>query len=1299
MLVFNTLVFILTFPFINPHIYLYHTHDGRQLEFYDCVLVQSLYYCRRPTLPVNLTRDHQPEFCQLNGGQLHRFSELKDKNINTSTILHGWRSSIERVEKYSRYLTHPTTNNDGHICQCIDPASFGKNCEYQLPVGDTFQETLDWRLITRLRSPNQVQIHGDIVCYTTLTCDSIQLCLDWREICDGIQNCENATDEENCDLLEMHVCDDGDEYRCMNGMCIPQEYFLDGEFDCLDWSDEIQYKKSDECAGESASAQCDDHVCPPNEWSCGDGQCIRDRLAFTVLRDYATCENRRDQYFMCERQLHSLSWTMPNGRCHEGTPYEAPLLPNRTGEEYCAYLLRCVLSEGGEKNCPCPTGPVCNDEIHQHCLNQWILYRKTSWITSFIYILYAFTATVEGYSREFAYAVDGTIRCQKSIILITNISMIPALENPGRVIHDNLCRKIFPVPYLETSVMTHDCHYQHESTNVCDEWNPCMSITRLRDGFSNCLNHRDESEDDDNSDVHKSCSRVHRHRFRCSRQQSTCLSVMALRNGKFDCKNNFDEIWFGNGRPLSRIHCNDRQKDQCSLLRRYIEQSWHNTTEHEQSSFTNPVIPFRSYCDTFWDLDPPEDENRTGCQQWWECAQDQRHCRTKQCFDQIWKTDFEWDCPGAEDESGLLNWMAHHVRQTTESTGASDSNSHFVATTCNQTSQFLCLSPFTFHTQFHCIHQDRIGDGRIDCAGAIDEQGILKHCSQSRPLGSHFLCLSTNTCIPYFHHCQPGYRCPNRTDDESWCSLLDRSASCPNPDDFMCLDGKCVQIGRCDKDFTCSHFEDEYMCDYPSTTRQKVVLYRSEKQSRMSNTRKSFQLPSFPHHARASQQIIMSNISTQFTSTSASSRRHPSPLANLTAYRCNRGIGILSTNNQTVCLCPPQYYGDRCQYHNDRLAVLLHLNLSQSIYATTTDPNITLKLLLIFSNHNQTIMTHEFHVRPAYEDTINDKKRVHFFYSHASDNRRGREERYLNRSDILHHHPHSIQIDLYEVRPQQRPSLVSVWKYPLFFDYLPVSHFAKVLHLRQVNELENPCLSDPCPANATCYPLMNDHSQHVCVCKDNYTGEECSNEDEECRDGHCGEGSLCRTNYGAAHRGNYHPYCVCPYNRSGDQCEIEHDRCRPNPCLNGGSCYASSRFDQFLCQCLKEYHGLTCQWKKSTAQLSIDIDSQQVAIGLQFFDIDFTSLDLHLVHQRAHISLPPVIEYYREERTIPNIILAKIYSSYHDPSPELFLLSVQTETKSLIGKMNASKTNQCQHTRTLLESEFLCFFILVHSSS
>ena len=210
--------FLFALCFVRSQIYLHNTNDGRSIEFYDCVLVQSLFYCRRPREPANLSRDNDTQSCELNRGKLHRFSEVfRATNINISIILHQWKSSLERVEQYARYVGN-NSEPDGYLCQCLDPSSFGKSCEYLLPAGKTFQQSLDWQLIMRTENPLDVQMHGDVVCYETLQCDSGMLCLDWREVCDGVQNCMSGLDEENCDLLEMNICDD-DEYRCMNGMC------------------------------------------------------------------------------------------------------------------------------------------------------------------------------------------------------------------------------------------------------------------------------------------------------------------------------------------------------------------------------------------------------------------------------------------------------------------------------------------------------------------------------------------------------------------------------------------------------------------------------------------------------------------------------------------------------------------------------------------------------------------------------------------------------------------------------------------------------------------------------------------------------------------------------------------------------------------------------------------------------------------------------------------------------------------------------------------------------------------------
>jgi hypothetical protein len=56
-------------------------------------------------------------------------------------------------------------------------------------------------------------------------------------------------------------------------MCIPEEYWLDGDHDCMDWTDEIHTLVSTggDCSN-GPSLVCDEHICPYNQWSCGDGK-------------------------------------------------------------------------------------------------------------------------------------------------------------------------------------------------------------------------------------------------------------------------------------------------------------------------------------------------------------------------------------------------------------------------------------------------------------------------------------------------------------------------------------------------------------------------------------------------------------------------------------------------------------------------------------------------------------------------------------------------------------------------------------------------------------------------------------------------------------------------------------------------------------------------------------------------------------------------------------------------------------------------------------------------------------------
>ena len=1254
MMILLKILFVL--PLVKGKIYLYNTIDSPSVDFYDCILHESLLYCRRPVEPIALNRSQDVLQCH-HKGRKYSFADLRNQNINISTVLHQWKSSIEKVEQYSNYLRN-SSRSDGFVCQCIEPLSFGKNCEYMLPMGKTIAETFTSQYLLKRFYPRYVQIYGDVICYITLACNSGLLCLDWRDICDGVRQCTSGIDEQNCAKLEFNECE-SDEYRCMNGMCIPDEYFLDGVFDCLDWSDELQYYNDADCPIELPSIQCDDRICPANQFSCGDGQCIVDRFGFQKLTKIKSeCRSRREQYRLCETHFIVDKWTLPNGRCHERDEYEELNVTDRTIDEHCEYLLKCALSDGFEKHCPCGRDSLCDQLLNSTCPLEYIQYPKGGIMAPYVLFFYDRILNYSVYSPDFLW-INGTIICDGipykiDPIRLPFISDLHLLEN-------RLCRSV-------TNTSATNDQYCHNRSNhlghICSESKQCISTSRLRDGFVNCADRMDEV---DSPSISSICSPIQRYRFRCSANQPTCLSITALGNLRSDCKNTFDEHWLGTSTQLSDINCNKLWKDQCEILREYVKNSWiFNSTNQVTTQFR---IPFHYYCDTFWNLVLKEDENLTECGKWWVCSDDQWQCATGQCIHEKWVLDGEWDCSDASDEDIFSNQLLEdrNLRIVPFSTIMNRSTKSIpFAAFCNPRTEFPCLpinltgSLDNLHTNRPCIDRHRIGDGRIDCYGAIDERNTITHCRQSNMLGYNYKCNSTNNeCIPYWKHCLSGDRCSDYSDDWFWCNQL------PNLYDFLCFNGTFLKDGRCDRKADCAHGEDEYMCEYQNLSKLTGLYYREEKENTAKNTERKLRLRRFP---------LDSNFTEPTSgSTSTTSPETRSPPDQSIAYWCNRGVGIEIFNGSIACFCPPQYYGDKCQYHADRITIRFHLDLSQSIYTPESDIQIVVKIVILFLYRKNIIISHVFHVRVASEYFIYTKKVVSLLYSRTL------------RSNTLNDHLYSIRIEMYERVESDEPVFIAVWQYSLDFHYLPVNRFAKVIRMIKISKEISPCSSNPCNSNQDCQPLMNDPSKYICLCKGNFTGDDCSIADPQCLAGHCFPGSICKPNYRGILIGNNLPYCICPFDQFGERCEIKHDQCSITPCLNNGTCYPASRPDSTTCICTEEYQGNRCQYRKPEVTLYINESVEHLAAVVQYFDIDFLTLNLILVHQEVYRILPKYFEHRHGQKTAPEIILVKLYSSpSNEILPEIYPISIHINVTTIYATSQVLESNRCVDIRCLL---------------
>lgn len=287
--------------------------------------------------------------------------------------------------------------------------------------------------------------------------------------------------------------------------------------------------------------------------------------------------------------------------------------------------------------------------------------------------------------------------------------------------------------------------------------------------------------------------------------------------------------------------------------------------------------------------------------------------------------------------------------------------------------------------------------------GGVDERNTSQHCNRITMLGRNYKCLTSNTCIEYSHVCD--IRCPNKSDDDKICLGKEKMENCSEPTiDFMCLNGHCAKDGWCDEEQDCLYGEDEYLCvdNTLFDTTPANELNRQDGNYITRYNKYKFQLPDLPIVTKENKISVMTPLVTQNTLLITDSSESDS----LVSYVCNRGIGIRMYNGSIICLCPPQYDGEKCQFHSDRISIILQLNFSHSIFEGSNDPKIILKLLVLFLFENQTLISYEFDVRPAIEMTISSKNINHVFYSRSNISLHNKRMRYFNRSNIINDHPY-----------------------------------------------------------------------------------------------------------------------------------------------------------------------------------------------------------------------------------------------------------------------------------------------------
>ena len=265
-------------------------------------------FCIRPETLTKFDDDYQ--FCY---GNTITFKELKLINISASDLFQ-WNAVIAIIDLYEKYLLALDLVNDNEIyCNCSSSLQFGKSCQYIFNNVYWYNDDQSFTELvgtTNRRNnivSNEIMNIEYVTCYIGIHCQTNFFCLDWRQICNGIVDCNNGEDEpfELCLQIESNECDNEKEFRCKNGLCIPLSIAHFMQEVCLDRSDaknsfdnSLSTYLFDLCT-EYPSFDCDETNHGWKRFSCGDGQFILySDLTSKRPQKGKTCANKHDLVYL-----------------------------------------------------------------------------------------------------------------------------------------------------------------------------------------------------------------------------------------------------------------------------------------------------------------------------------------------------------------------------------------------------------------------------------------------------------------------------------------------------------------------------------------------------------------------------------------------------------------------------------------------------------------------------------------------------------------------------------------------------------------------------------------------------------------------------------------------------------------------------------------------------------------------------------------------------------------------------------------------------------------------------------------
>jgi hypothetical protein len=307
--------------------------------------------------------------------------------------------------------------------------------------------------------------------------------------------------------------------------------------------------------------------------------------------------------------------------------------------------------------------------------------------------------------------------------------------------------------------------------------------------------------------------------------------------------------------------------------------------------------------------------------------------------------------------------------------------------------EHVCVSPFT--NQFMCLPIEKAYDGIADCLGGIDEPQLCLMKASGGFSDDSFHCMTRfrGNCASLMFLCNGQPHCLDGK-DEQFCqknrSLTDFT--------FLCSNGK---------ESIRTNIEN-YFCHSLFYNKPKVIYFALDQVNKPVK---------YPSTLSADNSSIFSNI-TDLSIVQQQQRR------------CHRGLVMqVRLNNEKnltkdVCLCPPTYYGDTCQYQNQRVSLTMNISASSDSWSTL----FTIVVSLI-DEDERTVSSYEQMNQFTYLSIRDCKVKVHLYLLYAT---RPKNE---TRNYLIH-------IDAYK---KNSLAYHASWFIPVIFSFLPVYRITTLL--------------------------------------------------------------------------------------------------------------------------------------------------------------------------------------------------------------------------------------------------------------